>query len=195
MLLIELWQLKLQFGGQRPFGAARDFYKVILDVFMAVTFDRLSTDTLIARQISQLKQYFRHSNASSPKDQQELVTFEDLPLPPDLEAVVFLVESINVGFQSPAPRIAHWLYLHKPHSLKMTRLKRALICKKVQEGVARMERLGGKEPILLSGIDAILLREKAFAEKTGVVPDFYGGVIHDEVRLRVGKLDRTWHSH
>ncbi|KAK4201188.1 cytochrome P450 [Triangularia verruculosa] len=181
LFLVELWEVKLQLGGDRAFGAARDFYKAILDVFMGVTFDRLSTDTLITRQIENLRHQLGRGGFPSSTNQQEPVMFEDLPLPSDLEAVVYLVESINVGFQSPVPRISHWLYLHKPHSLQMTRLKRALIRKKVQEGIARLGRVGEKEPTLISALDAMLLREKASAEKVGIEPDFYGEAIHDEL--------------
>jgi hypothetical protein len=180
--LIELWTLKIELGGGRPFSAARDFYKVILDVFMSVTFDRQSPSTLIKTQTAHLQQHFdREKFRGEPGNPEEPFPFDELPLPPDLEAIVYLVESINVGFQSPVPRLAHWLYLQKPYSRCQTRLRRGLIEQKISESVARLEETKGHEPALLAGLDALLLREKAFAERVGIPSDPYGEVIQDEV--------------
>ena len=183
LYLVELWTLKTELGGGRPFSAAGDFYKVILDVFMTVTFDRQSPDTLIRSEIAHLRQRLdleshQVSPSLSPEDP---FPFNELPLPAGLEAIVYLVESINVGFQSSVPRLAHWLYLQKPYSRRQTRLRRNLIEQKIRESVSRLKEANGREPALLAGVDALLLRERAFAERTGIPPDPFGEVIQDEV--------------
>jgi len=107
-------------------------------------------------------------------------------MPADVEACVYLTESINVGFQSPLPRIAHWLYLQTPTSRRHTRLKRGLIRRKVEEAVARLGSRQDEDRQLIAGVDNILLREKDLAEKRGSTPDFYSEAIHDEVSLTEG---------
>ncbi|KAK0622783.1 cytochrome P450 monooxygenase [Immersiella caudata] len=182
LYLIELWTLKMELGGGRPFGAARDFYKVILDVFMSVTFDRESPNTLIKTQTAHLRRDFDPEeyrvDAENPE---EPFPFDDLPLPPDLEAIVYLVESINIGFQSPVPRLAHWLYLQKPYSRRQTRLRRGLIEQKISESVARLKATKGQEPALLAGLDALLIREKTLAERVGAPSNPYSEVVQDEL--------------
>jgi hypothetical protein len=149
---------------------------------MTVTFDRQSPDTLIRAQIAHLQR--RPGNdqyQNSPPGPEDPFLFDDLPLPPRLEAIVYLVESINVGFQSPVPRVSHWLYLQKPYSRRQTSLRRNLIEQKIGESVARLEATKWQEPALLAGLDALLLRERAFAERIGVPPDPFAEIIQDEV--------------
>ncbi|KAK4445436.1 hypothetical protein QBC34DRAFT_472322 [Podospora aff. communis PSN243] len=103
LFLIELWTLKMELGGGRPFGAARYFYKVILDVFISVSSDRESPNALIKTETAHLR---RSSDPGEyrvdPENPEIPFTFDPLPLPADLEAIVYLVESINPS-ASPQP--------------------------------------------------------------------------------------------
>lgn len=197
--LLDLWTLKLEQGSGRPFRADQDMYMVALDIIMAVTFDHRSSDTMVMRQMRHLKNWYRqaarlHNNNNHDDAERagEPFPFPSIPLTPDLAALVYLTESLNVAFQSPVPRLAHWLYLQKPASRQALRRKQELIRRNIDASVARLQcqqqhdsedahRNKNRPRKPLCALDEILLREQALASKRGMPPNFHRFAVYDEV--------------
>jgi cytochrome P450 len=179
--LLELWELKIQRGNGRPFKADLDMYHLALDIVVSAAFDFPRSKSTIVKQTAHLKA-LPQERVTSAKHPSTSISFEVLPLEPELQACVYLTESIGVSFQSVFPRFAHWLYLRKPQSRKATRLKEHFIERNINQAI---ERLGNKEENtahkMRCAVDQLLLREKSLAEKERRKPDFHKRAIYDEL--------------
>jgi hypothetical protein len=152
-----------------------------LDIIMSVTFDFPQSKTTLVRQIANLKNSGQ-SDGEEPQDDMEPFPFQSVALVPELEACVYLTQSIGVAFQSHFPRLAHWLYLQKQESRRTLRLRKQLISENIEKGIKRLEKHeGNTKATMKCAVDQILLRERMAAEKNGVRPDFHKPAIYDEV--------------
>lgn len=176
-LLLNLWTIKSRYSNKRPFKADRDIHMAALDIIMTVAFDYSQSETMLVKQIESLQ---GHAAADSIGSEDEPFPFEDVPLGPDLHALVFLSESIGVAFQSIVPRFAHWLYLQKSEAQKALRTRKQFIKRNIEQSIKRLEN-PEKDRILRCAVDKMLLREREFAEKSGIQPDFHKSAIYDEV--------------
>ena len=183
MSLLDLWKIKTRLGNGRPFKAHSDIHSATLDIMMAVTFDYPQSDTMVGRHIAHLK---TQSQADSTVSQDKPVSFSEAPLGPELDALIYLTESIGVGFQSILPRIANWIYLQRFRSKRALRVKKELIRRNIENSLKRLTQGGtGEEPKkkLRCAVDQILLREIEGARKSGVRPNFHKSAIYDEASL------------
>jgi hypothetical protein len=180
--LLELWSIKAQIVDGRPFKADQDIHHLALDIIVSAAVVFPLNRTTIGRHIEDMKNR-PWAYAANKEHTQEPLPFASVVLDPQLEACVYLSQSIGVPFQSVFPRLAHWLYLQKPESRRAFRLKEKLISENIDDAVRRLERSdkGGKVK-MLSAVDQLILREKNTAKKHGVLPDFHRREIYDEVR-------------
>lgn len=198
-LLVDLWSLKTARSRGRPFRADQDIYMAALDITMAAAFDFPRQTTMILKQIKHLQLVDEEnprasdgsSHAADTEDSSEPIVHPSVSMDPELEACVYLTESISVAFQSPVPRLAHWLYLQKSVSKRMTSLKEALIRRNIDEGLGRLQAAAGKDVKMKCAVDQVLRREKAAAEKRGMKPDYYKKAIRDEVSLTISSAKNT----
>lgn len=162
-----------------------------LDIIVAVTFDFPGSQSTVAKQVAHI-----NSNADVGADDDaeatnDPVAFSGVPLAAELEALVYLTESIGVAMQSPVPRLAHSWYLRKASSRRALRLKNELIRRNIDQALARLAKQGGQEQ-LRCAVDQILLREKAMAQSRHIQPDFHKRAIYDELfGFIVGGHDTT----
>jgi hypothetical protein len=179
--LLNLWNLKTQMGNGRPFEAERDIYNVALDIIVSAAFDFPLSRCTIPKQIEHLRST-SGSDGHDFKDPMEAFPFEVVSLDPELQACVYLTESIGVSFQSVFPRLAHWLYLQKSASKEAAKLKDRLIGGNIDRAIKRLEDQDvTSKGNLTCAVDSLLLREKNTAEKRGVKPDFHQRAIYDEL--------------
>ena len=82
------WTIKTWDGNGRP-------SKADLGIYTAVAFDFPQSDTTIVKQIAHLKS---HSQADSTGSQDESFLFSGVPLGPELQALVYLTQSMGVAF-------------------------------------------------------------------------------------------------
>jgi cytochrome P450 len=178
---LTLWELKTQIANGRPFKADHDMYNLALDIILSAAFDYPSSKSAVVKQIAHLK-----ASPSGISGALENVrtpfSFESVPLEPELEACVYLTESIGVSFQSTFPRLAHWLYLQWPQSRRATWLKEQLIKRNVNKAMKKLV-VGGedKNAKMKCAMDQLLLREQFLAEKESRRPHFHKRAIYDEI--------------
>jgi hypothetical protein len=181
--LVELWSLKTRYADGAPFRADLDVFMVALDITMAVVFDFPRENSMVTKQIADIK---IHSQQTSNHGQGGAISFSSLPLDPELDACVYLINSIGIAFQSPLPSVTNWLYLHKPRSRRALTLKRRLIEESIRRGLKRTESQSPAEEMKpMCAVDQVLLREIDGARRGGVKPDFHKRAIYDEVSGRL----------
>lgn len=179
---LELWKLKTQLGNGRPFEAYADLYSLTLDLMMAIAFEFQRADCMTTKRINELNlldaKSFAHGGQEKP------VQFPPVALTEELGALVYLSESIGVGFQSIIPRIATWFYLtFRRASRQALAARRRLINRNIENSLKRLEaQKTDEKKKLRCAVDQVLLREMAIADKAGREPDFHKGAIYDEVR-------------
>jgi hypothetical protein len=176
--LLDLWTVKARASSGRPFQADQDIYMWALDLTMAVAFGFPKKDTMMVKQIIHLE---NHSQANSETPMDVPFEFSNVPLDPELNACIYLANSVGVAFQSPVPRLAHYLYLRKSYSREQTAIKQEFIRQNIEKSLKRLE-MRGPEKKLTCAVDQILLREKERSEKCGIQPNFFKPAIYDEVR-------------
>ena len=181
--LLDLWEIKTRVANGRPFRADLDIYNWALDITMAVAFNFPRESTMVTKTISHINSQTQDGKDKDTRSQAEPFEFSPAPLDPELEACLYLANSVGVAFRSPVPRLAHWIYLQKPYSKKQTRIKQELIRRNINESLQRLER-SGPEPKLACAVDHVLLRERDRAAKLGVAPEFHKPAIYDEVSFR-----------
>lgn len=167
---------------------------VSLDIIMSVAFEVAQGDSTLAKQVANWKTESTPTPRLTAEKLEEPCPFPSAELDPEWQACVYLTESIAVAFRARQPRIAHWLYLQRPHSRRMLRLKDRLIARNIEAGKKRLEEYrkchaqpketpNFKHMKLKCAVDQILLREMAAAEKLRVQPNFHKRAIYDEVSI------------
>ncbi|CAI6285596.1 unnamed protein product [Periconia digitata] len=185
--LLDLWCVKTNKAEGRPFQADNDVHLAALDVMMAVTFDFPQSDTMVLKQINQIKDQIQPLKLSDGS-----VEFPHVDLDPELYAWLYLTRSIGVGFQSPVPAFAHWWYLQSRKSRNMIRLKDGMCHRNIKASVERMSDTRADKKNMRCAVDQILLQEKSQAEKRGVEPSYNKKAIYDELFIYiVGGYDTT----
>lgn len=179
--LLELWNIKTQKGGGRPFKADKDIYHLALDIIVSAAFDFPLSRTTIVKQIAHERNCLPAVGTQS-QDKMKPFSFTNVTMDPELGACVYLTQSIGVSFQSVFPRLAHWLYLRKAESKRALRLKEHLIEENIENSIKRLERQREDNELRLTcAVDQLLLRERTMAEKQGRRPNFHKRAIYDEV--------------
>lgn len=177
--LLELWTIKMQKSKGRPFQADKDIYNLALDIIVSAAFDFPMSRTTIVKQIAAAKDSVPAEDGLG--DDAEPFTFSGVAMDAELQACVYLTESIGVSFQSTFPRLAHWLYLNKAESRRQMRLKEQLIRREINKAIDRMERGDGMESSFRCAVDQLCQRERAISQKHGVQPNYHQRAIYDEV--------------
>lgn len=180
--LLELWDIKAQKAEGRMFEAERDLYNLALDIIVSAAFDFPTSRCTIARQVANLKSNPAAAIQTTPDESARLVSFENFPLDPELQACVYLTESIGVSFQSVFPKLAHWLYLQKIDSKKASKLKNNLIGSNIDKAVERLgDEDASRESNMKCAVDMLVSREQTMAANNGTKPNFHRQAIYDEL--------------
>jgi hypothetical protein len=154
-LLLDYWTVVSKKENGDPFEADWDIHMASLDIIMAIAFDFPQSKTTVSRQM--------RNTRVRPHE--------------ELQACIYLTQSIGVPFQSFVPRIAHWLFLQRPESRKAIRSKNQLIRRNINKAVSRLQ--SNEKPIC--AVDHLISREIENAAKLGVPTNFHRSEIYDEV--------------
>lgn len=177
MSLVELWTVKTQLAGGRPFDVHKDIFDAAIDIINAASFgldDDLST---VKHQLNSLTSL--SDGAELPVNADGSVQFTHPPDVPEIAAIHQISLHIGATFKSQWPLFAHYYRLWtSPSLMKAIRLKDKLIHDEIEKSVARFR--SGNERTR-SAMDHILQREMNAAKKAGRPPVFHSARIRDEV--------------
>ncbi|KAJ8122872.1 hypothetical protein O1611_g9731 [Lasiodiplodia mahajangana] len=176
MTLIDLWTLKAELGGGRPFNARRDIFDAAIDIINAAAFGLEDDQSTVKNQLDFLlsKPDFRPTPEADGS-----VTFPELPPLPDIAAIEAIGIHQGEQIKAPFPRLAHrFAMLTNPTLAQSVARKDRFLRNEIDKAVVRLRK---GESGTRSAMDHILQREMHAADKAGREPVFHSPRIHDEL--------------
>lgn len=176
MGLIDLWTLKTELAGGRPFDADRDIFDTAIDIINAAAFGLEDNFSTLKSQLDTLTPL---SAAELPVKADGSVEFPHPPYGPEIAAIHELGLHIGEQFKSMLPRFAHFFAILTSRSLRRAfAIRDKFIHGEIEKALARY-RSGNDR--MRSAMDHVLQREMNAAKKAGRPPVFHSPRIHDEV--------------
>lgn len=186
--LVRLWEIKISLARGRPFSAKKDFEYASLDVMLEFAFGKNWVNTALGQQVSVV------SNMSSAGvnlgNLDQPVSFPYGPIADFLESVYEAPEIVEKTINALMPKWTTWWWSKQSWYRRIFEHKEQAMKEQVAIGVQNI-RAGRVE----TGIEHMLMREAAQAEKEGREPDFDSQVLRDEVRLQIIHDSlQSWHN-
>lgn len=177
MELIELWNFKAEVANGRPFPAHRDIDESAMDTIFAVAFGEKHERSVSKLKLEALSQ---SQSLDVPGDVNTPYEFSDVPLPPEVDTLNRVNQTMWVSFASPIPRLHHW-FLRQTIWRKSFARKESFITSEITDSVRRLAAAKDKKAACRCAMDHMVSRELAIAEKEGRQPDFNTPNMRDEV--------------
>ncbi|KAH7077611.1 cytochrome P450 [Paraphoma chrysanthemicola] len=175
--LMKLWSEKMHLSKGHPFSAKTDVYETAMDAIWAVFFG-LGGATVTRNQIDNLSAL---KSVSLPQSPHEAVEFGHVKGPPAFEAILRLTDSIEHCSKSPFPRVTGFVQRYIPSLRRHAKAKDQAITEEISKAEARINQEKGDTGKITNGLDHMLRREKAIAEKEGRAPNYYSRAVRAEL--------------
>ncbi|KAI2615593.1 cytochrome P450 [Hypoxylon sp. NC1633] len=172
--LMRLWEMKASLAQGRSFSAKLDFEYASLDVMLEFAFGKNWKQTALGQQIDVVSKLGASDVQLGALDQP--VNFPSGPIADFLHSVYAAPEIVEKTVNALMPRWQTWWWSNQPWFKKVFDDKE----RAMKEGVAiGVKNLGAGH--VETGIEHMLMREAARAEKEGRKPDFDNRVFRDEM--------------
>ena len=171
---MELFEMKMNLANGRPFSVKKDFEYASLDVMLEFAFGRNWTHTATGPQVELLSKMSVSELKAGALDQP--VEFPIVPVVDFLDSVYQTPEIVEKTINGIMPKLQLWWWSKQSWYKKIFAEKERIMKEQVAIGVANY-RAGHVE----TGIEHMLMREGARAEKQGREPDFERADFRDEV--------------
>jgi hypothetical protein len=173
--VMKLFEIKMNLANGRPFSVKKDFEYASLDVMLDFAFGKNWTYTAIGPQVELLSKM----NASEVKSGilDEPVEYPLVPLVEFLKSVYAAPEIVEKTINAIMPKLQTWWWSKQSWYKKIFDEKERTMKEQVAISVENYR--AGK---IETGLEHMLMREEARAEKQGREPDFESPVFRDEVR-------------
>ncbi|CAL3971619.1 unnamed protein product [Diplocarpon coronariae] len=187
--MLQLWERKSEIAKEHPFNAPGDIYRAALDAVWFMVFGaNLSNSTTKAS----LRNLLSAKTIELPSDIDAEAPIIDAPLPPCMQSVITLSESLETSLKSPLPVLAHWFLRQTPAMRKAIAVKDKFIKEEIDKTIARFAGKQEKDMDVRCAMDDILRRETLLADKDGREPMFHSRSMYDEIfGFVVGAHDTT----
>lgn len=176
-LLMDLWRVKARAAHGHPWVANADLNHMSLDAISAFAFGA-------GFQHSAVKPDLDAVNAQDykvPSSKDEPVVFAQGQKDPLLQSILDLTHTIGEVQGNPSPRLM-WAYvMRKPKIRKAAKCKDDCLKRELRDAVKRFQGSNHHSEKLRSAVDQMILNERDLAEKSGRSPDYFSGVMIDEV--------------
>ncbi|KAF2799147.1 cytochrome P450 [Melanomma pulvis-pyrius CBS 109.77] len=172
--LMQLFEIKMKLARARPFSVKTDFEYASLDVMLHFAFGNNWVHTATGPQVEILS----HSDAlpTQDGDLQEPADFPKAPIDDFLVSVYKAPEVVEELINAIVPKLKLWIWKKQSWYKKIFETKDRVIEQQIAIGIENY-RAGRVE----TGIEHMLMREAARAEKLGREPDFQSNVFVDEI--------------
>ena len=173
--VIKLFEMKMDLANGRPFSVKKDFEYASLDVMLYFAFGKNWAYTATGPQVELLSKMSASEVKAGALDQP--VEYPIIPLVDFLESVYAAPEVVEKTINAIMPRLQTWWWSKQSWYKKIFEEKERVMKEQVAISVENY-RAGHVE----TGLEHMLMRENAQAEKQGREPDFESAVFRDEVR-------------
>lgn len=174
--LVKLFEMKSQFASGRPFSVKKDFEYTSLDVMLAFGFGKNWTRTSLGQQVELVSDLKTSDVKLGGPD--EAVNFPLSPLADFLNSVYEAPEIVEKTINAVMPKLQTWWWSKQSWYKKIFDDKENAMKEQVEIGIKNY--LDGH---IETGVEHMLMREAARAEKEGREPNFRSQVFRDEVGL------------
>ncbi|XXG99913.1 hypothetical protein Hte_006254 [Hypoxylon texense] len=172
--LMRLWEMKMSLAPGRPFSAKQDFEYASLDVMLEFAFGKNWVQTALGQQVDVISKLGASDVQLGAPDQP--VSFPSGPIADFLHSVYEAPEIVERTINALMPRWQTWWWSKQSWYRKVFNDKE----RAMKEGVATgLKNFGAGH--VETGIEHMLMREAARAEKEGRKPDFDNRVFRDEM--------------
>ena len=142
-----------------PFSGEEDIDNAALDTIWAAAVGSEAGTTK-----SQLDLLTSIPRLDLAEDIDSPVIFPKVPHPDDVVCIRTVINSVEVGLSSPAPRLSYWFYKKIPRVKRAFDVKDSMLDNAMKDAEAR---LGDVDDAVKSAMDFILQREILLAKKEG----------------------------
>ncbi|KAK6853116.1 cytochrome P450 [Apiospora arundinis] len=183
---IQLWKLKAQLAGGRPFKAEDDLHTMTFDIIKVVALGEGDNQSMTALYLDLVRSTAANAQSASAGQDEPFVFPENMPNL-DLRAHGTQQEAVGAAATQPFPGLFHKFNNRKPHMKEAFAAKFSMLDRQVSLGVKRME--AGAE--VKSALDYMMQRELASAKKAGRAPVFNSPSMYDELYGYIGAGHET----
>ena len=173
--VMKLFEMKMNLAKGRPFSVKKDFEYASLDVMIEFAFGKNWVHTATGPQVELLSKLGASEVKFDALDQP--VSFPIAPIMDFLESVYEAPEIVEKTINAIMPKLQTWWWSKQSWYKKIFDEKERIM--KEQVAIAVNNYRSGH---VKTGIEHMLMREGARAEKEGREPDFGSEVFRDEVR-------------
>ncbi|KAK8080418.1 hypothetical protein PG997_008236 [Apiospora hydei] len=184
---IELWKLKAQKAGGRPFRAEDDLHTMTFDIIKVVALGEGDNQSMTALYTDLVRSTAANAQDASSAGQDEPFVFPENEPNVDLRAHGTQQEAVGAAATQPFPGLFHKMNNRKPVMREAFAAKFSMLDRQVSLGVKRME--AGAE--VKSALDYMMQREIASAKKAGRAPVFNSPSMYDELYGYIGAGHET----
>ncbi|KAK7958438.1 cytochrome P450 [Apiospora saccharicola] len=187
MNFIELWKLKAQVAGGRPFRAEDDLHGMTFDIIKVVALGEGDNQSMTALYTDLVRSTAANAQDTSSAGQDEPFIFPENKPNVDLRAHGTQQEAVGAAATQPFPGLFHKINNRKPAMKEAYAAKFSMLDRQVSLGVERMK--AGAE--VKSALDYMMQRELASAKKAGRAPVFNSPSMYDELYGYIGAGHET----
>ena len=173
--VMKLFEMKANLANGRPCSVKKDYEYASLDVMLEFAFGKNWVHTATGPQVKLLSN-LDHSNVKVDALDQP-VSFPLAPIVDFLDSVYQAPEIVEKTINAITPKLQTWWWSKQPWYRKIFQEKERAMKEQVAIGLTNY-RSGHVE----TGIEHMLMREGAQAEKEGRQPNFESKILRDEVR-------------
>ena len=175
--MLALWRERARLAEGRPFDALHDMLRGTVDIISAATFGfEIGATTAQFNLLASIKKL------ELPRDTDTEAVFPVAEDPPAYTSIRTMVDSIEIGMQSPMPRQHFTLALKLyPYLVKAKKHRDVMIREKIEASWAKFSRNDSNDGLVKSAVDLIVQREAQMARKEGRLPMYNTQAIRDEL--------------
>ncbi|GAW19653.1 hypothetical protein ANO14919_091420 [Xylariales sp. No.14919] len=178
--MIDLWREKCRVADGRPWKAAEDMNQMVLNALAAFAFGEEFEHSVPEAALSAVQDMSGEDLAQiKRKGPDDFVEFPKGDEGAVFRAIRELTEIIGKVQGNPAPALTWAIVTRIPRISRAIKVKEDCIQKELRKSVRRLEETSGE--VVKSAVDQMIVRESISAEKDGRAPEFYSGVMSDEI--------------
>ncbi|RYP45088.1 hypothetical protein DL768_008519 [Monosporascus sp. mg162] len=159
--MLELWQERARLAKGRPFEGDHDLFRATLDIILAATFE-LEAGSIAAHKklLSQLDEI------KLPADRDTPIVFPDAKDPREFTSIRSLLDSVEIGLNSPLPT-THMKFALKfyPELSSARKYKDAMIGNRVQKAWEKFSNNPDRNDGVKCAVDLLIQRQAQMAGK------------------------------
>lgn len=193
-LLIDLWEVKVQVAGARPFSAQDDIFIAALDAVHAFAFGQGFAYNATRSKLETLQKLGPRAiddilRADTTKTDEDVVEFPEPKLNDVISATLSLSAAVENLQGSPFMRLTWKLMELTPTMRRARKIKDACILRELERAVDHLETSDQRgqdsgdesQPTVRSAVDHMVQREKQLAEKEHRAPQYFSPTMTIEV--------------